>query len=194
MLTFLMVIDNQEARNMLEQLYLAYNKQMFYIANEILKDIHESQDVVQNSILKLVNYADRIECVNCNKTKHLIVTITRNTAIDNYRRKKNYSVIPSEDFDDLVKQDDNTLDELVIKLSEAKELAEKLALLKIEYADILTLKYYNELNDKEIAEILNISHENVRVRLNRAKDALKKLMLSEQPSNQNYKRTCKNEI
>lgn len=194
MLTFLMVINNQEARNMLEQLYLAYHKQMFYIANEILKDIHESQDVVQTSILKLVDYVDRIECVNCNKTKHLVVTIVRNTAIDNYRRKKKHSVIPSEDFDDLEKSNDTTLDDLIIRLSEAEELAEKLAQLKIDYADILTLKYYHEFNDKEIAEILNISYENVRVRLNRAKTALKKLMLSEQPNNQNYKRTCENEI
>lgn len=51
MLTFLIVIDNQEERDKLEGLYIAYHKQMFYIANEILKDIHESQDVVQTSIL-----------------------------------------------------------------------------------------------------------------------------------------------
>ncbi len=167
---------------------------MFYIANEILKDIYESQDVVQTSILKLANYVDKIEYVNCNKTKHLIVTIVRNTAIDNYRRKKNHPVMDLDNNDNLLESNDASLDELVIRLSEAKELADKLAQLKIEYADILALKYYHEFNDKEIAEILGISHENVRIRLNRARAALKKLMLRQQSSNLNCKGTCKYEI
>lgn len=115
--------------------------------------------------------------MNCNKTKHLIVTIVRNTAIDNYRRKKNHPVMDLDNYYNLLESNDASLDELVIRFSEAKELAEKLAQLKIEYADILALKYYHEFNDKEIGEILGISYENVRVRLNRAKAALKKLML-----------------
>ena len=57
-----------------------------------------------------------------------------------------------------------------------KMLAEKLAQLFPEYADVLTLKYYFEFKDKEIAEILKISRANVRVRLRRAKTHLRSLM------------------
>lgn len=88
MFAFLMIIENIEERNKLEALYLKYHRYIFYIANEILKNSHEAQDTVQTVILKMVNYLDRIESVESNKTKHLIVTITKSTAIDALRKKQ----------------------------------------------------------------------------------------------------------
>ena len=69
---------------------------------------------------------------------------------------------------------------------------DNLAKLKIEYADILTLKYYHEFDDKEIANALCISYENVRVRLCRAKNELKKIMKNDQEFDV-YQRKCANE-
>jgi RNA polymerase sigma-70 factor (ECF subfamily) len=40
------------------------------------------------------------------------------------------------------------------------------------YADVLTLKYFNHYTNKEIADLLLISEENVRVRLHRARKIL----------------------
>lgn len=80
----------------------------------------------------------------------------------------------------------------VIRLSDAKMIAEKLAQLSPEYADVLTLKYYFEFKDKEIAEILKTSHVNVRVRLSRAKTNLRNLMRDDESYNHEL-RMCSNE-
>ncbi len=176
MLVFLMTIENNQSKDILENIYLKYHKKMYYIAYEVLKNEHDAQDVVQTSIIKLLKYIDKINDVECNETKSLIATIVRHTAIDLYRKKKKQPLINYEKASSLADESAPSLDDMVIRLSDAKMLAEQLSKLKSEYADILTLKYYYDFDDKEIAKILGISYGNVRIRLNRAKTKLKKLM------------------
>lgn len=179
MITFATLKESEEGVNKLKEIYIKYKKLMYYIAIDILKDAHESEDAVQNSIIKLVNYIDRIDDINSNKTKHLIVTIVKNASIDIYRKKKKTFPSDIDKFSNLIESEDIPLDDLVIKLGEAQKLSKKIAELKNEYADILTLRYYHEFNNKEIANILNITNGNVRIKLYRARKALKKLMIDE---------------
>ena len=184
MLLFLMAIEDVESRDLLEKIYRAYHKEMFYIANDILKNSHDASDVVQTSIIKLIPYIEKINDVKCNKTKYLIVTIVKNTAIDLYRKKNNHPLLEIEVAEDIPDSISESMEDTVIRLSDAKIIAEKLAQLSPEYADVLTLKYYFEFEDKEIAEILKISHLNVRVRLSRAKSHLGNLMRDDESYSQ----------
>ncbi|HZK70887.1 MAG TPA: sigma-70 family RNA polymerase sigma factor [Clostridia bacterium] len=163
MLTFLMIIEDAKIRNKLEDLYIRYHKEMYYIALSILNNAYDAQDAVQTAILKCADYIEKIEDINCNKTKHLIVTIIKSTAIDIYRHKKKHPHENLEDFMELSMDSSYFTDDIIIRLSDGKYYAQRLAELKPEYAEILTLRYYEELNNQEISEILNISHENVRV-------------------------------
>lgn len=192
MILFLMAIEDVESRDLLEKIYRAYHKEMFYIANDILKNSHDASDVVQTSIIKLIPYIEKIDNVKCNKTKYLIVTIVKNTAIDLYRKKCNSSLLELEVAEDIPDSISESMEEVVIRLSDAKMIAEKLAQLSPEYADVLTLKYYFEFEDKEIAEILKTSHVNVRVRLSRAKTSLRNLMRDGESYSQEL-RMCSNE-
>ncbi len=180
MFCFLMSIEDEQSKDLLENIYSAYHKKMYYIAYSILNNSHDAQDAVQTSIIKLIKYIDKTSDVKCNKTKHLIVTIVRNEAIDLYRKKKKRPLIELDPANDIADERVSSLDEIVIKLSEAKEIAEKLSKLKGDYADVLTLKYYYQFDDKEIADILNISNGNVRIRLNRAKTKLRNMMNKQQ--------------
>lgn len=85
-----------------------------------------------------------------------------------------------------------SMEDIIIRLGDAKMLAEKLAKLSLDYSDILTLKYYFEFENKEIAENLKPSHTNVRVRLSRVKSQLRKLMYEYEFYSQEL-RTCANE-
>ena len=192
MLLFLMAIEDVESRDLLEKIYRAYHKEMFYIANDILKNSHDASDVVQTSIIKLIPYIEKINDVKCNKTKYLIVTIVKNTAIDLYRKKNNHPLLEIEVAEDIPDSISESMEDIIIRLGDAKMLAEKLVKLSPEYADILTLKYYFEFEDKEIAEILKISHVNVRVRLSRAKSHLRNLMRDDESYSQEL-RMCSNE-
>jgi len=184
MLLFLMAIEDAESRNFLEEIYRTYHKEMYYIAYNILNSSHDAADVVQTAIIKLVPYIEKINDAKCNKTKYLIVTIVKNTAIDLYRKNNKHPVIELETAENIPDLNTESIEDIVIKLGDAKMLAEKLAKLSPEYADVLTLKYYFEFGDVEIAEILKISHINVRVRLSRAKTKLRHLMRGDESYSQ----------
>lgn len=192
MLLFLMAIENAESRDLLEKIYREYHKEMYYIGYDILKNSHDASDVVQTSIIKLIPYIEKIKEVKCNKTKYLIVTIVKNTAIDLYRKKNNHPVLDLEAAEDIPDSISESMEDVVIRLDDAKMLAEKLTKLSPEYTDILTLKYYFEFEDKEVAEILKISHANVRVRLGRAKTKLRNLIRGDESYSQEL-RMCSNE-
>ena len=173
------LVNSIEDKTKLEQIYVKYKNLMYYIANDILNDSHESEDVVQTSIIKIANYIEKIDDINCNKTKHLIVTIVKSTSIDIYRKKKNNYTVDIDEVKNRIESYDLPIDDLIIAIEDKKELSEKLAKLKSEYADVLTLKYYHQFNDNEIADILNIKSGNVRIRIYRAKIALRKLIIKD---------------
>lgn len=179
MLFFLLSLITVEERSKLEGLYNHYHKLMYFVAFDLLKDSYAAQDVMQSAIIKIMNYLDKIDDVYCNKTKHLIVVIVKNTSIDLLRKRENETFLSVDALEGMADPEALRLEDIVIRLSESQALLEKLNYIKPEYAEILSLKFYHELNDREIAEVLSISHENARVRLHRAKNALKKLISSD---------------
>ena len=78
MITFLLVIHNEKARNKLEEIYIQYHRELFITAYTILKDYHEAQDMVQNAIFKLSNNLEKIIEIKCKKTRSYLVIIVRN--------------------------------------------------------------------------------------------------------------------
>lgn len=88
--------------------------------------------------------------------------------IDKEKRSKVISLCEVTDF---LRADDSITENI-----EAKEICEKIMLLPDIHRDILNLKIYYEYPDKEIADLLGISHQVVRKRLQRARMALEKLL------------------
>lgn len=176
MLIYLSLIDTEGDKYKFEEIYNSYKKTMFYVANDILRDNVQAEDVVHTSFIKIINNLDKIDEVHCNKTKGFIVTITRNTAIDIYRKNKREK-------------------EKIEKIIESQELSEnaevdimddiQVAILKLphKYKAVFSLKYYQCLNDDEISEILNIKESSVRSRISRGKEKLRKILEEMKVSN-----------
>ncbi|HEY8423037.1 MAG TPA: sigma-70 family RNA polymerase sigma factor [Thermoclostridium sp.] len=178
MLFFDIVIDNDFDRNKIEQIYITYKKLLFYIAYSILKDYHEAEDVVHMAIIKICNHLDKIEEIECNKTKAFLVIIVRNIAINVYKKKRRISDIDMERLTDLEDYNVNP-EEYMLKIENADWIAQKLALINPEYADVLVLRYTYQFSIEEIAYLLNTTEGNVRVKIHRAKKALHEIMKGE---------------
>lgn len=176
MLSFLLIIEDVETRSKLEEIYLHYHKEMYTIAYSILKQAEDAEDAVQSTLIKLADYLSKIYEIKCNKTRNLIVIIIRSTSIDLYRSRKRHPEIPLDVVEEVLEDQVHEIHQVGIRLDDIDFYARTLAKVKEEYAQVLTLKYYYELEDKEMAELLCISHENVRVRLNRARNALRKIL------------------
>lgn len=178
MIPFLLTIQDENLRNRLEEIYIRYKKDAYWIAVKILHDKFEAEDVVHEAIIKISSIIEKDEGLDCNKIKGLIVIIVRNLSINIYnRRKKIVTSTYDGSFENLA--DNLNLNEEIIQLEQAKLIADLLAEINPTYADIITLKYYHEYSNSEISQLLNISEGNVRTRLLRARLAIKKILEQE---------------
>lgn len=176
MLTLLLMIEDENDRNKLEELYLTYAKELYYVSYQILHNHHDAQDVLQNAFLKISKYLNKIGEIRCKKTHGYLVIIVRNLSFDRYHENK--KAVPVDFLDKSQEESgyDTSLEEHVLNLERGKEFAKALAGINSGYADMLTLKYYYEYSNAEIADLFNLSYDVVCVRLNRARAALKKLL------------------
>ena len=84
MLIYLVLIDSDEDRSKFEVIYTEYKNLMFYIANRILGDNKDSEDVVHDAFLKIIEIIDKIEVAKCPKTRNLVVIIVERMASDHH--------------------------------------------------------------------------------------------------------------
>jgi RNA polymerase sigma-70 factor (ECF subfamily) len=172
MIAFLMAIEDEITRNKLEDIYRLHRKKLWYVANDILHDEYEAEDAVQEALIKVSEYIDKNFDVKCNKTVGLVVIIVRRLSINIYNKRKRRKNVEVDSFENVADDDGWSPEIHVLRLDEKEWIAEKLADIKKKYADILTLKYFYEYSNRDIADMLSTSEGNVRIRLMRAKNAL----------------------
>lgn len=177
MLPIFFIIQNENDRLLAEMLYRKYKHQMYGIAYSILHNRADAEDVVMDSVYKIVKNIDKFSMENGDRNESLIIIITRNTAINRYRANKRRSHISLDDLYETQHDISEDPQEIFLTAQSAEELIQKIRVLEPIYRDVLLMKYLYDYNDHEIADMVGISQTTVRVRLMRAKkklsDALK---------------------
>ena len=155
----------------LEQIYTAYyGKVMGYISARIRNHADAEDlcaDVFEKIQRKLGDYDQSKAAVGT-----WIFTITRNTLIDHFRRKK-----PNEELDENL-SDDTELDESLLSAETLGELASALRRLPQQMMDIIVLRYYDGKPLTGIAQLMNLSYGAVKLRHQNALIMLRKIMSS----------------
>lgn len=173
MLILFDTITDEGQRKKIEDMYVKYSRDMFKVAYNILNDYQLAQDAVQSAFINIINYIEKISDYDCNKIRALVVIIVRNISINMYNKIKRQKNLFIEDADEFFHDDSEPFDEKIINSDIFRRVSEKVKELKTEYADIISLKYYYGYSNKDIANLLNITEDNVRVRLYRARQSLK---------------------
>lgn len=102
--------------------------------------------------------------------------LTTNAAIDVMRREKRHQTVGDGEMMELA--DDADSPQETVERTEQQEAVQKaLATLSEEYREVLLLRYMEELDYAEIAEVLQLPSGTVKSRINRAKAALKAALL-----------------
>ncbi len=165
MLVYIQMIDTPAEKDKFESLYLQYRDLMFYIANKILQNQQDAEDVVHAAFVSIAENIEKFSSPTCPKTKGYIVTITENKAIDLYRQKKRHPKT-------LLLEETAGLD---VSYEGNVAIARCFSRLAARDRDILMLRYRYGYTAREIAKMLNISEANANKRLQRAKEKLEKL-------------------
>lgn len=155
----------------IEQLFNLYSDLMLQHAYYILKDISTSEDAISEAFLRVIKIIEKINELDCLKTRKLMVIIVENISKNIYNQRKREALI---DFTEIDVENESSLDDFY-DIEIKQDMDNILKRLPIDYANILVLTSDGS-STKEIAKILDINYDNARKRLLRAKKLLKKLI------------------
>lgn len=173
---YLSLLDSVKDQKNFQEIYYSYRSLLYQVANQILKDTWLAEDAVQNTFFSLAKNMKKISEWNCIQIRNYLIIIARNAALQIYNKNKSQNEISVEETPE--KGTDLHKIEIDIESKDAqKALFAHIKSLDSKYGDVLILKYYYDLRNKEIAECLKISLENVKIRLIRGKAMIKKILL-----------------
>jgi len=148
-----------------------YHMMVYTLAYRVLKSKEEAEELAQDVFMKV--YSSLHKFSRKSKLSTWIYRITYNTSINKFKSQKrnidtieidnsieyNISYSPNAHHDVSVEEKRKIINDSILKLSETERI-------------IITLYYYEELPVKEIAEIVGISSQNVKVKLYRSRQKL----------------------
>ena len=155
------------------ELYRRYYKAMYNTAYRILNDAFEAEDVMQEAFLNAFEKLDmyRGEVAFGGWLKKIVI----NRSLTQLKKRKE-----SVRFDQVAykveesAETDSAADEINYREMRTTEVMEALQSLKDNYRLVLTLSLIEGYDNEEIAQIMQISHQNCRTMISRAKNSLRK--------------------
>ncbi len=137
-------------------------RQIYAVAYAVLRDFALSDDVVQETYVKILEKAFSYR--RGTNARAWVLSIARNLAIDVYRKRR--FEFPEEDAGELAETRDARFDES--ELLSSMEVKRALDALNDEERQIVTLKIYAGLRHKEIASLLGVTEEACKKKYQRA--------------------------
>jgi RNA polymerase sigma-70 factor (ECF subfamily) len=180
----------------IEQLIKEYLKSIYNFVYRIVGNKNEAEDITQEVFIKVwknitppTSHLASLELRGASQPslKPWIFKIARNTTIDFLRKRKNitFSQIDSQInagdsqkyFEGNIEDTEDLPDEIFIKKELGKELENALSKIRIDFKEIILLRYMEEMTFEEIAEIVDKPLNTVKSHHHRALASLRKIIL-----------------
>ncbi len=162
---------NQKAQTQLINLFWV---DVFYFVMNRVKDENDADEITVSVFSKVLNKLDLFDPNFQFKT--WILTIAQNTIIDFWRRKSRENEDATEDLDNRKNEFARSPEELLISEEDQQKIIKIIETMDAKNQDIIRLRFFEEKSIKEIAEELNLSVANTKVRIMRAKKILAELL------------------
>ena len=167
LLVYLSMVETDEEQTTIEYICKKYNPLMKSIALSIMKNSDLAEDVVQDAMIRIIEWVrTKHPDVKTDNIKGVVTAITRNVALDSYRKERRYDIC-SMDEEGVIEP--SAWDKY--STLETRDYHTVLNTLSREYIQILQLNIQHQLSPKQISKVLGISYENARKRLHRAQKA-----------------------
>lgn len=145
--------------DLLREIYQKYQKEIYIYILSICKNRSLAEDLLQETFLKAILSIPN----SSGNLRAWLYKVARNLTFNELKKQKKLKPLEENEnpYEDFYLSDERIM------------LLKALSKLKEEKREVLLLQYVGGLGQKEIAKILNISLENVRVLSFRAKKELK---------------------
>lgn len=164
-------------RDILRQFYRRYSREIYLYLYSLCKSRETAEDLMQEVFLKaLLSLPDQNE-----NLRAWLYKAARNACFNELRnRKREVEMDPAAEADvyaaEAVEKKQDSLSDILIRNEQKKMLYEAMLKLPDRQREILELFYFSEMSMKQIAEIMKLTPQNVRVLAYRAKKQLREYM------------------
>lgn len=169
MILYFSLLDSQEDQSKFTQLYNKYRLSMMYTADSILNDHQLAEDAVHDAFLRIAKNFHKVGPVDSPRTKAFVIIIVRNVALTIAKRRGKQFI--TDDETAYMAVEDKTTDRDFNKL-EYMDILRAIGGLPVTYRDVLYLNLVEDYNSRQISEMLQISNDAVKKRLQRGKKIL----------------------
>ncbi|TJY36342.1 RNA polymerase sigma factor [Pontimicrobium aquaticum] len=148
-----------------------YKDLVYTLSLRMMKHTEEAEEAAQDTFIKAYKSLNKFK--GDSKFSTWIYRVAYNTCLDRLKKNKRqqYTVEINEYTEHQVKTLDNALDQIEAKEKE-QTIQNCLALLPSDDSFLLTLYYFEELSLEEIAKVVGLKPNNVKVKLFRSRKKL----------------------
>ena len=144
-----------------------YKKPVFAFILRLVNDHYLAEDLFQETWIKVIRYIKSFR--GDSKLSTWLFQIALNQCRDTMRKKK-YIHVPLEEAENIAGSTTPDAEHIFV----ADEVRKIVAELPLKMKEVVVLKYFHDLHDKEISQITGIPSGTVNSRLHRASDIMRK--------------------
>lgn len=163
----------------LEILIARHKKRVFSYIMMIVRDRHLSEDIFQDTFIKVIQTLKRGTYNDEGKFLPWVLRIAHNLIIDHFRRQKRIPVVDGgEDFDifDVLTLREGSAEDKIVRDQLRQDVRSAVSSLPAEQREVLIMRHYLDMSFKEIAETTNVSINTALGRMRYALINLRKLI------------------
>ena len=167
-LSFAMNVETgEQLQEWFESVVVQHYKQLYVVAYMTLYDAHNAEDAVQTAIVKASQRLDQLD--DPSRVVGWLKRIVKHTALDMFKIGGSHKTHNIGDNVSIVEREDSHPTEVGPVFEDERQiLMNEIAKLPDGQAEVLTLRYLEQLDITEVADRLGISPGTARVRLHRA--------------------------
>ncbi len=164
----------------LESLYERQYSVFYREINKWLPDASDVEDVLQNAFISVLRQNDAVfQRIPEEKRIAYLLAICRYQAFSAYRNGRKNQGRQNHTDCSCIEDPRMPVEEQVVLRECRKDLSHILEEMPPQYGIPMELRYYYDFNDREIAAQLELSVNNVQVRIHRGKKILRRRMIEE---------------
>ncbi|MGD6818228.1 sigma-70 family RNA polymerase sigma factor [Metabacillus sp. 84] len=160
----------------LNELMIEYGDELVRLAYSYVKNAETAKDLVQNTFVSVYTKFDHFEGNSSIRTWLYRITINKcKDYLKSAPFRKTLLTKETSESEDTKANPSRSFEQK----EQATAVRQSLEKLPVKYREVLIMMYFQDLNSKEIAEVLKIPEASVRTRLRRAKSKLSPLLQKE---------------
>ena len=182
-LTIVNELHNESDREFLIELYQSHYDIVYRKIRAIIGDKAEVEDLCQECFIRLIKKISVLRSLKCNILTGYVVITSKNLAVNylKHRRVQDQHIYYDIEDDPASNLQDPGIgaEELIEHQENVEEVSHAINQLPERQRTMLYLKYILDLSDNEIAQLLGISPDSVRVYLHRARQQARAILREE---------------